>query len=85
MWTKIKTWINKNLLPKTEFNQHRMVFRTSENHLALLMKLKLEEEGIKVILINKRDSSYNNFGYIELYVRAENVIRAKYIIEKTNE
>jgi len=49
------------------------------------MKLKLEEEGIQVILIDKKDSSYNNFGELELYVKAESYIKAKYLIDKTYE
>jgi hypothetical protein len=53
--------------------------------MANIMKLKLEEEGVHVILINKMDTSYNNFGQIELYVNQNDVIRAKYIIEKPYE
>ncbi|MFA5575013.1 MAG: hypothetical protein WC994_08165 [Brumimicrobium sp.] len=49
------------------------------------MKLKLEEEGIQVYVINKMDSAYNNFGEIELYVSHEDVVKAKYIIEKSYE
>jgi hypothetical protein len=47
--------------------------------------MKLEEEGIKTFVINKKDSSYNNFGQVEMYVKAEDVIRANYIINKTYE
>jgi hypothetical protein len=47
--------------------------------------MKLEEEGIKVFYINKKDSSYNNFGQIELYVQRDDVIRAKYIIDMSYE
>ncbi|PKR80597.1 hypothetical protein CW751_09495 [Brumimicrobium salinarum] len=85
MWKKIKDWIQKILPNNTEFEKNRLVYRTSQSHLASIMKLKLEEEGIQVILINKMDSSYNNFGQIELYVHQNDVIRAKYIIEKPHE
>ncbi|WP_367182421.1 putative signal transducing protein [Brumimicrobium sp.] len=85
MWKKIKSWIQKILPNNTEFDQNKLVFRTSELYLAQIIKLKLEEEGVHVILINKMDTSYNNFGQIELYVNQNDVIRAKYIIDKPNE
>ncbi|MEX1191010.1 MAG: DUF2007 domain-containing protein [Brumimicrobium sp.] len=85
MWTKIKDWIQKILPQKTDFDSQRMVFRTTENHLAHIIKLKLEEEGIGVLLIDKKDSSYNNFGALELYVKAEDVVRAKFLIDKPYE
>jgi hypothetical protein len=37
---------------------------------ASIMKGMLEENGIQVLIINKQDSSYLNFGDIELYVPA---------------
>ena len=85
MWKKIKTWIRKTLHQETEFDKNKIVYRTSQVHMANIMKLKLEEEGVHVILINKMDTSYNNFGQIELYVNQDDVIRAKYIIEKPYE
>lgn len=85
MWKKIKSWIQKILPNNTEFDQNKLVFRTSKLYLAQIIKLKLEEEGVHVILINKMDTSYNNFGQIELYVNQNDVIRAKYIIDKPNE
>lgn len=71
--------------PKTEMDDYRMVFSTEEVYLAEIMKLKLNEEKIHVFMINKQDRTYNNFGSIELYVKAEEVVRAKYLIDKTYE
>lgn len=85
MWEKIKTWIRKIVPQKTDFDDKKVVFRTNEDHLARLIIMKLEEEGIKVFYINKKDSSYNNFGQIELYVDRDDVVRAKYIIDKSYE
>lgn len=85
MWKKINQWIQRILPKKTDFDSQRLVFRTTENHLAHIMKLKLEEEGIQVILIDKKDSSYNNFGELELYVKAESYVKAKYLIDKSYE
>jgi hypothetical protein len=40
----------------------------------------LEENDIKTIQMNKQDSSYLNFGEIELYCEPENVITALHLI-----
>lgn len=85
MWEKIKTWIKKIVPQKTDFDDKQVVFRTHEEHLARLNIMKLEEEGIRVFYINKKDSSYNNFGQIELYVERDDVVRAKYIIDRSYE
>lgn len=85
MWKKIKTWIRKIVPQKTEFDDKQVVFRTNEDHLARLIIMKLEDEGIKVFYINKKDSSYNNFGQIEVYVQRDDVVRAKFIIDKSYE
>ena len=46
-----------------------------------IFKLKLEDEGIPVMIWDERDSSYNAFGYLHLQVRAEDQSKAKLIIE----
>ncbi len=43
---------------------------------------KLESNGIESVVLNLKDSAYNNFGTIELYVHSKDVVKAKYIIEK---
>jgi len=85
MWKKIKTWLRKIVPQKTDFDEKQVVFRTHEEHLARLIIMKLEDEGVKVFYINKKDSSYNNFGQIELYVQRDDVVRAKFIIDKSYE
>ena len=62
-----------------------MVFSSSQEYLIQLIAGKLESEGIESIVLNLKDSTYNNFGTIELYVPTKDVIRAKYIIDKTEE
>jgi len=70
----MKQWI-ANLSPKkTDFDDYRLIFSSSEIHLVELYKLKLTEEQIFSLVINKRDSTYNNFGEIELYVRAKHIL-----------
>lgn len=85
MWNRIKKIIQKILPKNTEFDSHKMVYQTSQRHMAEIMKLKLEGEGVPVTIIDKMDSSYNSFGQVELYVNQNLVVRAKYIIGKSYE
>lgn len=85
VWKKIQEKIQKIFPQQTEFEDYQMVYSTSESHLAELMKAKLRADGIFVFSINKQDSSYNNFGGIELYVKKEELVRAKYIVNKEHE
>jgi hypothetical protein len=48
--------------------------------IAELKKAVLEASGIPAITINKSDSSYH-FGEVELYVKRDDVIRAKMILD----
>lgn len=70
---------------KTEFDNYRLIYKSSQIHLIELMKAKLRADDIHFFILNKQDSSYNSFGEIELYVKADDVVRAKFIIESTNE
>jgi hypothetical protein len=45
-----------------------------------LLHARLESEGIKSIVLNKQDSSYA-FGSVELYVRKEEFIKARFIMD----
>lgn len=43
---------------------------------------KLKAHDIEATVLNNKDSMYNNFGNYELYVMPDDVVKAKYIIEK---
>jgi hypothetical protein len=49
--------------------------------IAELKKAVLETCGIPAIIVNKSDSSYH-FGEVELYVKRDDVIRAKRILDE---
>lgn len=49
-------------------------------HIDILQNLLLEKD-IKSVFINKKDSAYL-FGEIELYVKQDDVLQARHIIEK---
>lgn len=57
------------------------VFTSDQAYRAEIVKDVLEEAEIRAVILNKRDSSYNNFGAYEIHVLPEDTIRAKQIIE----
>ena len=59
----------------------KKVYSSSFEHKIEITQAVLEDEGIKSVIINKKDSFYL-FGELELYVHADHVIKAKQIIKK---
>lgn len=58
------------------------VFSSSNAHEAEIISGYLKNEGIEAVTINKKDSSYNLFGLVEIYVHDEDVERAKELLDK---
>lgn len=48
---------------------------------AEIVRAILEEHDIAAILINKKDSSYNSFGSVEVHIRNSDMVWALKIIE----
>jgi len=44
------------------------VFLTAQEYKAEMAKSILEENGIKVVLLDQKDTAYQNFGSISVYV-----------------
>jgi hypothetical protein len=57
------------------------IFSTAQPYQAEVAKQILEENDIQAVVINKKDSSYLVFGEAEVYVKQEDVIRAKQLIK----
>ncbi len=63
----------------------KLIFSTTLDHMAQLIKGSLEADGIEVLLLNQKDSAYTVFGQIELYVNPEDEEKAKAIIDRNND
>jgi len=61
-----------------------LIYTTGHPYKIELLKGILEENEIDSVIINKQDSSYL-FGELELYVKAEDVVKAKRIISANEE
>jgi len=61
------------------------IYGTQAVHLIEIVKGVLEEESIKTFVINKTDSMHTHLsnGEIELYVRPQEVMKAKHLINKS--
>jgi hypothetical protein len=63
-------------------DQWEMIFSATKLYRAEILKALLEEENIPSVIINKQDSSYLIFGEIEVYVRRDDILQAKTIVNR---
>lgn len=81
MWNKIQAANQLNNLQFVSDSGWISIYKSSDIFSAKIRKLKLEEEGIEVRILNQIDSSYNTFGYIQLHVRREQEEQVKKILD----
>jgi len=60
------------------------VLSTDNPNKAAIVKQMLEENNIKVVLLNKQDSSYLMFGLVELYVQVEQLEKSENLLKQIN-
>ena len=60
------------------------VLSTDNPNKAAIVKQMLEENSIKVVLLNKQDSSYLMFGLVELYVQEDQVEKTENLLKEIN-
>ena len=63
-----------------------IVYKTNNPNQSQIIKSVLEDNEIEVVLIDKMDSMHKHLmnAEVELHVKADNVIKAKYIISKNS-
>ena len=59
-----------------------IAYESKQEYLADIATSVLSDNDIESVIINKKDSIYNSFGDIEVYVNRDNLIRAKQILQK---
>jgi len=59
-----------------------IAYESKQEYLAEIARSVLSDNDIESVIINKKDSIYNSFGDIEVYVNRDNLIRAKQILQK---
>jgi cytidylate kinase len=59
----------------------QIIYSSTFQYKVEIAKAVLEDADIESVIVNKKDSAYL-FGDIELYVHADNVLRARQIINR---
>jgi hypothetical protein len=57
------------------------IYSTAQQYKIEIVKAVLLENEIDAFEINKRDSMYQSFGEYELYVKPENVMQSKSVLQ----
>ena len=60
------------------------ILSTDNPNKAAIVKQMLEENNIKVVLLNKQDSSYLMFGLVELYVQEDKLEKTENLLKEIN-
>ncbi len=58
------------------------IHTSSKSQNAEIIKALLTHNEINSVVINKQDSSYNMFGYFEVYVSRDEVVKAKFCLSQ---
>ena len=64
-------------------DQWEMIFSSSKLYQVEIIKSLFQDENIPAVIVNKQDSAYIVIGEIELYVKSEDVMKAKQIINRS--
>ena len=62
-----------------------LIYSSTVPYQAELIRSLLLENDVPSVLINKQDSSYLNFGEIEVYVNRDDILKAKQILNTFTE
>ena len=46
-----------------------------------MLRIQLQNAGIATLVLNQKDSAHVHIGEVELFVKRDNVIKAKHLIE----
>lgn len=57
------------------------VYSDNQEYRVTIVKSVLDDLGINSVIVNNKNSAFNNFGHFELHVEPENVIRSIKIIK----
>ena len=60
------------------------ILSTDNPNKAAIIKQMLEENNIKVVLLNKQDSSYLMFGLVELYIQEDQLEQTDNLLKESN-
>lgn len=62
-------------------NDWSVIFETDQRYRAEILRGLLEENGIEAVILDQKDSSYQAFGWIKIWVRNEDQEKAASILK----
>lgn len=65
-----------------ESNNWQKIYTANQSYQAEIIHSFLEDHGIESVILNKKDSSYNNFGNYEIFVAKSNTETAQTLINE---
>jgi hypothetical protein len=60
----------------------KKIYFSGDEYKVLIARDLLEENGINAVIMNQKDSSYNSFGDVELYIEEEDEEEALRILDQ---
>ena len=85
LFKKIKQkWMSLRMKILPESNSV-FIHQSIDEYSARILKMKLEANDVNSWIVDERDSSYNAFGYVYLYVTSSDEEKAKLLISSENE
>jgi len=70
------------LINETDTESWEAIYTTTQLYQAEMLKDLLEAGEINSVIVNKLDSSYRSFGDIEVYVKRDDILKAKIIVDR---
>ncbi|MDA0973299.1 MAG: hypothetical protein O2867_06140 [Bacteroidetes bacterium] len=70
----------------SEFNKDWECIDSSADTMYIQLRMSmLQSAGLRAVILNRKDSVYNAFGTVELYVHRDDFLKAKHLLETDEE
>ncbi len=60
----------------------KVAYTTGDQYRAEMARQILDQNGIEAVIMNQKDSAYNSFGDIEIFVKEENEAAARELLKE---
>jgi hypothetical protein len=70
----------------SSFNKDWILVDSSSDIMYMELRLsKLLADGLRAVIMNRKDSAYNAFGSVEIFVHRDDFMKAKHLLEDKQE
>jgi hypothetical protein len=64
------------------YDNWQLTYSTTAEYQAQMVKDMLKDNGIESVILNRKDSAYQLFGEVEVYVNQDSETKSKLLIKK---